>query len=52
MTPEEIARRYESNLPGFNLVDYSEIALPLWQLSIETLSILPLRLKQGELLRS
>lgn len=38
MTPEEIARKYEK-LAGFDLVDYSEIALPLWQLSIETLSV-------------
>jgi hypothetical protein len=38
MTPEEIARKH-GKLAGFDLVDYSEIALPLWQLSVETLSL-------------
>jgi hypothetical protein len=38
MTPEEVARKFEK-LHGFELVDYSEIALPLWQLNIETLSL-------------
>jgi hypothetical protein len=38
MTPEEIARKHEK-LAGFDLVDYSEIALPLWQMSVEALSL-------------
>lgn len=38
MSPEEIARAHEK-LTGFDLVDYSEIALPLWQLNVEALSL-------------
>jgi hypothetical protein len=38
MTPEEVARRYE-DLRGFELVDYSEVGLPLWQLGVEALSL-------------
>jgi hypothetical protein len=38
MTPEEVARRYE-NLQGYDLVDYGEIGLPLWQLGVEALSV-------------
>lgn len=39
MTPEQIARRYEE-LAGFELVDYAEAALPVWQLNIEAVSVL------------
>lgn len=38
MTPEQIARRYEE-LAGFELVDYAEAALPLWQLNVEAISV-------------
>jgi hypothetical protein len=38
MTPEEVARRFE-NIPGFDLVDCAEVALPLWQLGVEALSV-------------
>jgi hypothetical protein len=38
MTPEEVARGFE-NLAGFDLVDYAEVALPLWQLSVDALSV-------------
>lgn len=43
MTPEEIARRHEE-LPGFQLVDYADVALPLWQLFIEAISVAHKRL--------
>ncbi|WP_339026762.1 hypothetical protein WI604_18365 [Bradyrhizobium symbiodeficiens] len=38
MSPEDVARRHEEML-GYELVDYAEIALPIWQLSIEAVSI-------------
>ena len=38
MSPEDVARRHEE-MPGFELVDYAEIALPIWQLSLEAVSI-------------
>jgi hypothetical protein len=38
MFPEDIARRHEE-MHGYDLVDYAEIALPLWQLSVEAVSI-------------
>lgn len=44
MTPEQIARRYEE-LGGFELVDYAECALPLWQLGVEAISIAHKRLQ-------
>lgn len=37
MTPEQTARRYE-DLPGFELLDYAEVALPIWQLNVEAVS--------------
>src|ERR1700679_4182093 len=43
MSSEEIARRHEE-LPGFELVDYAEVALPLWQLSVESISVAHKRL--------
>lgn len=39
MTPEQIARRYE-DFAGFELVDYAEAALPLWQLNVEAVSVM------------
>jgi len=44
MTPEEIARKH-GRLTGYDLVDYSEIALPLWQLSVEAVSLAHRRLQ-------
>lgn len=38
MTPEQTARRFEE-LAGFDLVDYAPCALPLWQLSVEAISV-------------
>jgi hypothetical protein len=38
MSPEDVARRHEE-MQGYELVDYAEIALPLWQLSLEVISI-------------
>jgi hypothetical protein len=38
MSPEDVARRHEEML-GYELVDYAEIALPVWQLSVEAISI-------------
>ncbi len=38
MSPEDMARRHEEML-GFELVDYAEVALPIWQLSLEAISI-------------
>ena len=38
MSPEDMARRHEEML-GYELVDYAEIALPIWQLSVEAVSI-------------
>jgi hypothetical protein len=43
MSPEEIVRRNEE-MAGFELVDYAEIALPVWQLSLEAVSIAHQRL--------
>lgn len=39
MTPDQIARRYE-NLPGFELLDFAEAAVPLWQLNVEAVSVI------------
>lgn len=39
MTPDQIARRYE-NLPGYELLDYAEAAVPLWQLNVEAVSVI------------
>jgi hypothetical protein len=38
MSPEDVARRHEEML-GYELVDYAELALPIWQLSLEAISI-------------
>jgi hypothetical protein len=38
MFPDDIARRHD-DMPGYELVDFAEIALPLWQLSVEAISI-------------
>ncbi|WEJ57478.1 hypothetical protein [Devosia sp. FJ2-5-3] len=38
MTPDQIARRYEE-LSGFELLDYAEAAVPLWQLNVEAVSV-------------
>lgn len=38
MTAEEIAGRY-NKLPGFRLVDYHSVALPLWQITFDALVI-------------
>ncbi len=38
MTPEEIAARY-NKLPGFRLVDYHSVALPLWLITFDALVI-------------
>src|SRR2546423_1102616 len=38
MSPEDMARRHEEML-GYELVDYAEVALPIWQLSLEAISI-------------
>jgi hypothetical protein len=38
MSPEDVARRHEEML-GYELVDYAEVALPLWQLSVEAICI-------------
>jgi hypothetical protein len=38
MSPEDVARRHEEML-GYELVDYAEVALPIWQLSLEAISI-------------
>lgn len=36
MSPEDMARRHEE-MSGYELVDYAEIALPIWQLSLEAI---------------
>ena len=38
MTPEEVAARY-NKLPGFRLVDYHSVALPLWLITFDALVI-------------
>ncbi|WP_420346169.1 hypothetical protein [Pelagibius sp.] len=38
MTPEEIAQKYE-NRPGFQLVDYAEVGLPIYRLWIDVVSL-------------
>jgi hypothetical protein len=38
MSPDDVARRHEEML-GYELVDYAEVALPVWQLSLEAISI-------------
>lgn len=38
MTPEDIAARY-NKLPGFRLVDYHSVALPLWLITFDALVI-------------
>lgn len=39
MTPEQVARQHENAVQGFELVDYAEIGLPLWQLNVETVVV-------------
>lgn len=39
MTPDQIARRYEE-LQGFELLDFAEAAVPLWQLNVEAISVI------------
>ena len=38
MTPEEVAARY-NKLPGFRLVDYHSVAMPLWLITFDALVI-------------
>jgi len=39
MTPEDIARRFEQR-QGYELIDYAEVALPLYRLSIDAVTML------------
>jgi hypothetical protein len=38
MTTEDVARRY-SRLPGYELIDYARIALPLYRLTVDAVTI-------------
>jgi hypothetical protein len=38
-TPEEVARRYAHRRPGFTLISYREVALPLWRLNLRVLTL-------------
>lgn len=38
MTPEDIARRFERRI-GYELVDYAEVALPLYRLTVDAVSM-------------
>ena len=40
MTPEEIAQKFE-NRPGFHLVDYAEVGLPIFKLWVDVISLEP-----------
>ena len=43
MSPEETARRHEE-MSGYELVDFAEIGLPLWQMSVDCISVAHRRL--------
>lgn len=43
MSPEETARRHEE-MAGYELVDFAEIGLPLWQISVDCISVAQRRL--------
>jgi hypothetical protein len=38
MTPEDVARRFERR-PGYDLIDYAEVALPLYRLNIDSVTM-------------
>lgn len=38
-SPEEVARRYAHRRPGFTLISYREVALPLWRLNLRVLTL-------------
>ncbi len=38
MTPEDVARRYESK-PGYELIDYVEVGLPIYRLTVDSVTM-------------